>query len=234
MSIQQPVSLLLIAGGVALCAAFGGQLPEATRQRESLRAQQRYLSSHEQADPAQVSALSLKLKEAPPQLPSARLSEWLSSSALPFGLGCLLIITGSMIARRREGDVRSEDEGAAEGEVIDFGALLSRASGEVSSLYEEAQQLSGGALSETAVIRERIKELQRGDLERLVEARAKVRARYGVTAFAELFGSISQGERRLNRAWSALVDQHVPESLSALRGAQSALQEAEERLRSLG
>ena len=232
MSIQSTISLILIAVGVALCAAFGGQLPETTKHRETLKLQQAQLSADSEADATQRSKVSAEIKATPPQAPQARLLDWLASSALPFGAGCLLIIVGAVIARRNE-QVETSEEGPSTGDAIDFGVLLSQITTELSALYEEAQGLSAEDSDGSKALRERIQKLQRGDLERLIEARGRVRAKHGVATFAELYGSISQGERRLNRAWSALTDAHIPESIHALEGAHASLLEAQAHLQTL-
>jgi hypothetical protein len=140
-----------------------------------------------------------------------------------------LIALGALLARRGEGD----EELAADGvkrDPVDLGALLARIEAELASLSESAQGLKAGQSAEMSALRDRIKELQQGDLELLIDARGKVRSKYGVTVFAELFGQVSQGERRLNRAWSALVDEHVQESALSLEGALASFQEARLRV----
>jgi len=259
MSIQNTLSLLLIAVGVALCAAFGGQLPEATKHRETLKLQrddldaqlkeatkhretlklqraeldaQLKVNSEADAIKLKLSKVSAEFDATPPQAPQERLSDWLSSSALPFGLGCLLIIFGAVIARRNE-QVETSEEGQSTVEAVDFGVLLSQITAELKALYEGAKALHSEDSDGAKVLRERIQLLQRGDLERLIEARGRVRAKHGVATFAELYGSISQGERRLNRAWSALTDAHIQESINALEGAHASLVEAQARLQAL-
>jgi len=47
-----------------------------------------------------------------------------------------------------------------------------------------------------------------------------------MAGFAEIFGPLSSAERKVNRAWSALVDRHWPETQDSLDGAASDLTEA--------
>ena len=240
MNTHKAISLALITAGVALCAAYGGMLPPTTKARESSRAALAQLKAQEGADQAKIADLSAQLKGQRPQAPQERLSEWLERAALPFGLGCVLIALGSLLARRSEGD----EELAADGvkrEPIDLGALLERIEAELKSLWQSAEGLKGGQSAEMgaeigaemSALRDRIKELQQGDLELLIDARGKVRSKHGITVFAELFGQISQGERRLNRAWSALVDEHAQESAHSLEGALASFQEARRRVSEL-
>lgn len=232
MSAQNMISLLLITIGVALCAAYGGQLPQQSKQRETLKVYQRILQGQSASEPERLAKVTAELEASPPQSPKARLNEWLSISALPFGAGCLLIVVGGLIARRSE-SAEGEQASDTPAEAVDFGLLLSDILAEVQAIYELSRDLSPEDPNGSKALRQRIQALQRGDLERLIDARGKVRAKHGVTAFAELFGPISQGERRLNRAWSALTDSHIEESTRSLQGACAALEEAAELLQRL-
>lgn len=231
MMMQRYLSLVLLTLGVALCAAYGGVLPQATKQRETLKIHQQQIQGQNLPDSSVLAKLKADFEATPPLSPKARLNEWLETALLPFGIGCLLIVMGALIARKAQ--VNEETQESGENQVIDFGQLLTKITEDVQCLIESVHALEDTQKDQLADVRDQIQNLQRGDLERLIEARAKVRAKYGITAFAELYGAISQGERRINRAWSALTDAHVVESAQALQGAQVSLLEAAEIFKQL-
>ena len=120
---------------------------------------------------------------------------------------------------------RDPPEEVADRGPVDFGVLLTETAEAVNSLVEDAKtQLSDP--SNMSDLQLKIEEIQRRNIDRLVEARGRAQLKYGLGPFTEFFGPLSQGERRLNRAWSALVDQHASETLSALEGAAHSLSEA--------
>jgi hypothetical protein len=48
----------------------------------------------------------------------------------------------------------------------------------------------------------------------------------GINHFVEVFGSFLQGERKINRAWAACVDQHFDETKSSITTALSSIESA--------
>ena len=48
----------------------------------------------------------------------------------------------------------------------------------------------------------------------------------GVNHFVDVFGHFSQGERRINRAWAACVDQHFAEAKSSINIALNSFESA--------
>ena len=68
--------------------------------------------------------------------------------------------------------------------------------------------------------------LQQEKLVPIIESRARAQASLGLSRYADIFGLISQGERRLNRAWAALVDGHLGEAKYSLEGVASSWRQA--------
>ena len=225
---MKTLSLLCLAIGVAFCAAYGAKLTEHTL-AVNVEIEKRALQK-ERLEKAKDLA-GLEALKASPSLdlepPQERLSRWVAGAGTPFALGVFLILIGSILGRKVARDELTRDppeEGADRGPV-DFGVLLTETADAVRSLAEDAKtQLVDR--SNMPSLQSKIEEIQRENIERLVEARGRAQLKYGLGPFTEFFGPLSQGERRLNRAWSALVDQHVTETLSALEGAAHALSEA--------
>ena len=73
--------------------------------------------------------------------------------------------------------------------------------------------------------KEIIELVQNGDVTVFVNQRRLYMKEYGAAKFARFFGSFAKGERSINRAWSALIDEHPPEMHSSLKGAMTAMEE---------
>jgi hypothetical protein len=71
-----------------------------------------------------------------------------------------------------------------------------------------------------------IDSLKLDQIERLIEARFAVQARYGLGSYANIFGPLSGGERLLNRTWAAATDLHWPESTASAKAAEESLRAA--------
>ncbi|HAN32682.1 MAG TPA: hypothetical protein DCQ06_13900 [Myxococcales bacterium] len=160
-----------------------------------------------------------------PQIkPKARLISWFGESGVPFTVGLVLVVLGSVIARRRAGsDLDGQDQSA---EAVDFGHVMGQ-------LHEELERLAASLAQDVMSNEEAKLAVENAQMERfapLIEARGRLQARYGLAGYAEVFGPLSGSERRVNRAWSALVDDHrseattsISEALQSLGDAQSAL-----------
>lgn len=155
------------------------------------------------------------------QSPGQRFSDWFGESGGPFGLGMILLIVGAVMARTESrkvalGQVPKQYKGAREAEAIDFGALLLDLHTDVEAAARHAESQEDPGEDDYKELRYLVRNLQFDKVEPLVESRGRVEARYGVAGFAAIFGPFSAGERQLNRAWSALVDQHMPEAADSL------------------
>lgn len=155
---------------------------------------------------------------ATPQ-PRARLADWFSTAGALFLAGLALIVVGGVLTRRAEKAESTAPEpmkdGAASGprDLAVVFELLARRARELAEEIGEAQSLE---TSQREAIKSAIDTLHLDEIEPVVESRARIQVRYGMAGFAAIFGPLSTGERKLNRAWSALVDQHPPEARTSL------------------
>ena len=131
----------------------------------------------------------------------------------PFVSGCVLIILGALIARR--GAQRALSDEVESGDAIDLGEALEQLSGALDALSAKLNALQSAQPRELEAIKDELQALQRAQLDPIIEARDRARQALGLARFADLFGLIAQGERRLNRAWAALVDHHLGEARSS-------------------
>ena len=106
--------------------------------------------------------------------------------------------------------------------VVDFAELLKSIAQQVEEIHQKIssqEEINPQWLTE-------IETLQKESINHLVNAREQFRLKYGVDAFTEVFGAFSQGERRLNRTWSALVDQHMQEASRSITASSESMQDA--------
>lgn len=170
---------------------------------------------------------------APPDEPATRLSLWLSLAGLPFFGGIVCIVLGAWIGRREvTRQLRDEPPKGYKGArpSVDFGALL----GELRVDTERLLATVAGDESPTPdgfrQARYVIKNLQYDKVEPLIDARARLELRFGMSGYAAILGPLSRAERNLNRAWCALVDEHWDEAGRALGVAAAGLEQAEGQL----
>jgi hypothetical protein len=161
-----------------------------------------------------------------PTDPSLRVSQWFSESGIPFLGGLLLVVVGAIIGRKA---VRAEAAGTGGGkkgpEAVDFGALIKSLKAEITELAKGMGETPEAGQIEQ--VKSRIEALQFEAFEPIVEARGRIQVRFGIADYAELFSPFSSAERRINRSWSALVDNHWPEACDSMRIAANHLAETE-------
>ena len=156
--------------------------------------------------------------------PGERLSSWFAISGIPFVFGLFLVVAGALISRRAIASSEPEGAGDSEGRPIDFGVMLGELVEELNTMATEAgEEVSPEALETTKT---EIERLRRERVERLVGARISVERRHGLACYASIFGPFSRGERQLNRAWAAIVDNHGPEAAASIARASQAFAEA--------
>lgn len=160
-------------------------------------------------------AAQQQLAAAPAVSPEQRLSTWFKESGPLFLVGLVAVFFGSLMRRRQVHALALSDGDAQGGEAVDFGELLQTFHGEVQTICAELGDDPGPAHYRPLI--ERIEALQLGRVEPLIATRHRLQARYGMGGYAEIFGPLSAAERRLNRSWTALVDQHWPEACDSLR-----------------
>jgi hypothetical protein len=153
------------------------------------------------------------------QGPSARLEGWLGAGGAGFGLGLLLLAFGSWMCRKAGAvDGSGGGDEAADGPV-DFGAMLGDVHDNISILLADMKSLEKPTVADLEGFKVRLEDVQKDAMARLCASGPSIQRRYGLHGMAALFSPLSAGERKLNRAWSALVDRHWPESLSSVEGA---------------
>lgn len=214
------LGLLLVVLGVMLAAAAGSRL-----------------SPPEVAVAAAEGAAVLTETEAPPPGevagPSERLTAWFGTSGLPFLGGVALIAVGAVLSRRAEAaEAAAPAAGGSGVSAEDFGEVLDRTITQVRALAASAEARPADDAA-WAALQGGIEGIQKGPLASLLAADNAIRLRYGLDGHASLYSPIAGAERKLNRAWSALVDRHhfethasissAADHLDAARGALSAL-----------
>lgn len=133
---------------------------------------------------------------------------------------CILISgVGAVVARRAEAASHHESE-ADEGVVCSLGSPRALLKGIAEGLA--AIDLDAGyEAAKTA-----IEHVQLDLVAPFVEGRRRYLAEVGPVTFAHFFGAFARGERNLNRVWSALVDDHLPEARTSLDQARVSIAEA--------
>jgi hypothetical protein len=172
------------------------------------------------------------LKVLKPTAPGVRLKAWFSESGMPFLAGLFLVILGAIMGRKAmKADAMS---GPKKGQApVDFGQLLGTLRADVDALVVQMDGVEAPGAADKEAIKVAVEALQLEKFAPLVEARVKLQVRYGLGGYAEVFGPFSGGERRVNRVWSALVDNHWPEAHSSIRVAAEQLKQADEAMQAL-
>ena len=192
--------------GVAAAGA-GKKLPEAVSKARDEWQKKLKISAEAKGE---------KVGRKPPTPAGTRFNRWFGANAPGFLLGLLLLIIGGMMSRvaiRREALGEGEEES---GEAVDFGELLQEVCLSVAARAEEMKSIHEPTQEDHDRVVAFIDELKLKSIERLVEGRTRLEIVYGIAGYAMVFGPFSRGERYLNRAWSALVDQHWPEASDSM------------------
>lgn len=141
--------------------------------------------------------------------PSERLSIWFSRAAMNFLVGLALIAAGGIIFRKASGGATQGEE--EKGGAKDFGDMLEKLDDDLKSVASSIEK----GTSSTELMDE-IDHVRREVIEPMIECREAIRERYGIAGLAEVIGPLSSAERLTNRAWSALVDEHVAEAKDSI------------------
>ena len=193
-------------------------LPDATA-----AARNEWLDAHE----AHLNAREAALSETELPAPGLRLNQWASKEGLPFGLGLLLVIAGSVMARiDQKKTAAAAGGGDSESGPVDFGVLLGEVAQGATNLHAQMVGNEQPTEADFESVKSTIDALKLDQIERLIEARIAVQARYGLETYAKIYGPLSGGERNLNRAWAAATDGHWPESLASVKAATELLEAA--------
>ncbi len=162
--------------------------------------------------------------------PGDRFEGWLALAGFPFLLGLVLIAAGAMVSRKAIKAEMDGDAGSGADGKIDFAVLLAQLRDDTATLSADANAMGEPTAESWDEVKGRIEHLQLNCIAPLVEARHQLQNRIGLSGFAAVFSPLSAGERKMNRAWSALVDQHWPESVASLAAASEQLAVAADKL----
>lgn len=191
------LGIALLALGAILAASAGIQLGEADYRATVADGRAALTDATESTDTAPVPA-------------GTRLTDWFAEAGVPFLGGLVLLAIGAVVGRiaiGRDGAAATSTDGR------DYAALLG-------SLAEAIEETRGGMtdqpMNETRAAIERALD----DLVLpMIDARGALQRRFGLAGAARVLGPLSGAERFLNRAWSALVDQHAGEGEASLAAA---------------
>jgi len=160
------------------------------------------------------------------EAPGARVSSWMSDSGLWFVVGLILVLGGCLSMRK----LSATPAGAqAEEDRVDLGKSLARMR---SQTQELAEMMKGDTPGDDRWedFKKRIEAILLETVEPVVRARNQIQQELGISTYAAIFSPMSSGERRLNRAWSALVDRHMPEARDSVELAAGDMGEAVDEL----
>ncbi len=166
------------------------------------------------------------------QGPGDRLSGWFGVGGAGFGLGLLLLAVGALMCRRASVMDADPTESNQDGPV-DFGVLLASVLDNMSVMVQHMESLDAPNMADVDECKRRLEEVQKGDMARLCACGPLVQRRYGLQGMAALFSPLSAAERKMNRAWAALVDRHWPEALASVRSAATDLETAQVEIEGL-
>ena len=138
-----------------------------------------------------------------------------------FVAGVVVTLAGVLLKRSRP-DAEELEEGRQQ--VARLATQLSELEGDVERLVQKADALDAVALHAA------VDPLLLGPVYDIAEGRETIRQGHGQRIFTSVMDGFARGERNLNRAWSAAVDGHAPESRRSLAAALPALREAREAL----
>ncbi|MEM9379933.1 MAG: hypothetical protein AAGB93_08265 [Planctomycetota bacterium] len=145
---------------------------------------------------------------------------------LHYGLCAGLMVAG-MVALRRARAVDLEQAGERHDSDI---AVLQRS---LAALIEKVRGFESAQGDEDQLtVYQRIDAELMEDIDAFVEARESMIPKLGMQRYADIMSPFANGERLLNRAWSASADGYVDEVRSCIAGARAELEKAAEQLAS--
>ena len=207
------IANLLVIIGVGLCATFGAQLTPKTLNAVTI-------------EQIKAKKLSNHTPKVEIEAPLERVKMWWALSALPFSGGLLLILFGSGWARRLQhaeltGHVDPTDSHSATSLSPEESLQLM-----IQTLQELKTLMTSDDPSKLEIVKQKIERLQLDTIDPFVESREHFKMKIGINRFVDVFGNFSQGERRINRAWAACVDQHFIEAKKSVTVALSSFESA--------
>ena len=241
---QSTIYVILITLGVGLCGLYGARFSQSQSQEMQISLQknvfEKWVKSADknsgkdkklqalwQKNLASSQEASQAISVVHPQI---RLSAWTQEYIGMFGFGILCILIGSLGARSVKRKHLTQDNSSSSdhsSQATDFGVLLQSIATHIQDLY---QTMHSELTQDNDTLNDQwlkdIEQLQKNQMDRIIRVKDRFQIQYGMDAFTAVFGSFSQAERRLNRAWSALVDQHVAEAFNCVENANISIQEA--------
>jgi hypothetical protein len=152
-----------------------------------------------------------------------------------FGLSAVGLLAGSLLVR-----FGAKREIAAEGIAPERDAQLPKADASPQQIVEtigDALETLHRELPNMSSDQERLKAiitragaLQKDAIPRFIESRPKIVASVGLGRYAEIMDYFAAMERKINRAWSAAADGHLPESQASLDDAVEKVPAVREKL----
>lgn len=141
------------------------------------------------------------------------------------------LIVGAVLVRRgtSASDIAAEQSEHTE-DPID---ALAQAAVEIDKLATEVASPDFEPTKRLQKINEVLEQVRRTHLDTFTSGGPRLTRQLGLSGFARLMDAYASAERKLNRAWSAAVDNNEAESLDCLRDGQDKLREAMKRLGSL-
>lgn len=144
----------------------------------------------------------------------------------------IVSVVGALMARHFAALAQADSAEAAKAAKSEEGGVPREAGPMLDAMLEALGAIDPDG--DTEDIQGKIEALQQGLVTDFVEERRSFLLAFGPIHFSHFFGAFAKGERNINRAWSALVDEHQPEMKHSLELAVSALEEAREQLGKAG
>ncbi len=144
------------------------------------------------------------------------LSRW--PYAWVFGLSAVGLLAGSLLVRAGA-KAEIAKHAPAEGSADHHSASPVVAMNAIADCLNGLKADLAGMPSDThrlKAIMHRLGELQNDQIPTFVEARPQLVAKMGLGKYAEVMDHFAAMERKINRAWSAAADNHLPESTTSL------------------
>jgi len=152
-----------------------------------------------------------------------------------FGLSALGLLAGSLLVRAgAKAEIAAStpaDAGPAAEPTSSPDAAVAAIAAEIESLRRDLPSLPSDNERLDAIV-SRLGHLQGDQIPTFIEARAPLIARFGLGKYAEIMDRFAAMERKINRAWSAAADNHLPEATIALEDAASLTPGVAEALKS--
>ena len=151
-------------------------------------------------------------------------AEVASVSWTAYGACAAVMVAGMVLLRMAR---TAELEGAGEKHASDLVVLEQS----LTSLIGKVRNFEGATGDEDQLaIHQRIDAELMGDIDSFVEARESLIPKLGMQRYADIMSPFANGERLLNRAWSASADGYVDEVRSCVAAARVELERAAELL----